>query len=158
MNSVPQRLHASARAGLASWACGGRQNSCRASRTISDIGGFSPRVIGTKSTKTADMENKCFQMFATSSLSISLMSQRKNYLHRAKIVGCVRHYTRDAAVSYTGALVSSSMGRHLRFRSCAVWAMLVGFLAAQQPSSHTPKFVYRPADPLNAQAFEHFYD
>lgn len=33
--------------------------------------------------------------------------------------------------------------------------LLVGLLAAQQPAQ---KFSFRPADPLNAQAFQHFYD
>jgi tetratricopeptide (TPR) repeat protein len=46
----------------------------------------------------------------------------------------------------------------MQFRNCVAFAMLIGFLAGQQPASHIEKFVYRPADPLNAQAFEHFYD
>src|SRR5215469_15797242 len=49
------------------------------------------------------------------------------------------------------------MLRYLEFRNCAVFALLVAFLAAQQSASRTEKFVYRP-DPLNAPAFEHFYD
>ena len=62
------------------------------------------------------------------------------------------------ALSYTGALPPIPMLRYLDFRNCAVFAILVGFLAAQQSSSRTEKIVYRPPDPLSAQAFEHFYN
>ena len=50
------------------------------------------------------------------------------------------------------------MQRYLRFRNYLVLAMLVGFAAGQQPANHIERFVYRPSDPLNAPAFEHFYD
>jgi len=36
--------------------------------------------------------------------------------------------------------------------------LLTGFLLSQQPAKHGAGFVYRPADPLNAEAFQHFYD
>jgi tetratricopeptide (TPR) repeat protein len=62
------------------------------------------------------------------------------------------------ALSYTGALPPTPMLRYLEFRNGAVFVILVGFLAAQQSSSRSEKFVYRPPDPLNAQAFEHFYN
>jgi tetratricopeptide (TPR) repeat protein len=47
--------------------------------------------------------------------------------------------------------------RSTPFRNCLAFALVASFLTAQQPAKHET-FAFRPADPLNAHAFEHFYD
>jgi tetratricopeptide (TPR) repeat protein len=47
--------------------------------------------------------------------------------------------------------------RPLPFRNCLAFVVIASFLTAQQPARHEP-FAFRPADPLNAAAFERFYD
>lgn len=49
------------------------------------------------------------------------------------------------------------MRRTLPFRNCLALVVVASFLAAQQPAKHET-FEFRPADPLNAPAFERFYD